>query len=87
MISDSIIDSRLFIRLDLDLATKHNAEFQSSVQKQAYLANQLLLYDRIIIPTHDFGIVPVLISWLGIRDFEEALEQSVFKFLRNNRIL
>jgi hypothetical protein len=62
MKSDSIIDSRLFIRLDLDISLKINLLFQINLSNVSHLANQLLLYEKIVIPTKDFGIVPILIN-------------------------
>jgi hypothetical protein len=46
-----------------------------------------LLYDTIIIPTIDFGIIPTLINWFGLKDFEAALELSAVKFVRRKGIL
>ena len=53
----------------------------------AHLASQLLLYDTVIIPTTDFGIVPILISWLGLDQFKAALKSSAIGFLRRPRLL
>lgn len=87
MKSDSIIDSRLFIRLDLDISLKANFLFQINSRSRAHLANQLLLYDKIIIPTKDFGIVPILINWLGLKTFNKALDSDTFLFLRTKALL
>ena len=54
----SILDNRLFIRLDLDHPLRANSFFQSETANLAHFASQLLLYDVIIIPSTDFGIVP-----------------------------
>lgn len=85
--SDSIIDSRLFIRLDLDISLKANSLFQTNPNNRAHLASQLLLYDRIIIPTKDFGIVPILINWLGLKTFMKALESDTFSFLHRKALI
>lgn len=82
MTSESIIDNKLFIRLDLDHSLRANSFFQTNVASRAHLASQLLLYDSIIIPTTDFGIIPILINWLGLKEFEAVLELSVFRFIR-----
>lgn len=87
MKSDSIIDSRLLIRLDLDVSLKANSFFQINSRNRAHLANQLLLYDRIIIPTKDFGIVPILINWLGLKTFNKALDSDTFLFIRTKALL
>jgi hypothetical protein len=87
MESDSIIDSRLFVRLDLDVSLKANSLFQTNPNNRAHLASQLLLYDKIIIPTKDFGIVPILINWLGLRTFIKALESDTFSFLHRKSLI
>jgi len=87
MASKSIIDNRLFVRLDLDHSLRANSFFQTNVANRAHLASQLLLYDTIIIPTIDFGIIPTLINWFGLKDFEAALELSAVKFVRRKGIL
>jgi len=87
MTSESIIDNRLFVRLDLDHSLRANSFFQTNIANRAHLASQLLLYDAIIIPTIDFGIIPILINWFGLKDFEAALESSALKFVRRKGIL
>ena len=80
MTSDTILDSLLYIRLDLDHSDKANGQFRTDATKKAHLASQLLLYDRVVLPTKDFGIIPILIDWLGTDGLVEALEQSVLGF-------
>jgi len=87
MQSDSIIDSKLFVRLDLDISLKANSLFQIDPNNRAHLASQLLLYDKITIPTKDFGILPILINWLGTKTFIEALESDTFSFLHRKALL
>ncbi len=87
MTSPSIIDNRLFVRLDLDHSLRANSFFQSDVSNRAHLASQLLLYDAIIIPTIDYGIIPTLINWFGLKYFEAALETSALNFVRRKGIL
>jgi len=87
MQSDSIIDSKLFVRLDLDISLKANSLFQTDPNNRAHLASQLLLYDKITIPTKDFGILPILINWLGTKTFIEALESDTFSFLHRKALL
>ena len=83
----SILDHRLYIRLDLDIALKANIFFQGNPYNRAHLANQLLLYDKITIPTKDFGIIPILMSWLGQSNFYESLELETFNFLHLHGML
>ena len=87
MTSDAILDHGLFVRLDLDHSLRANSFFQINAANRAHLASQLLLYDTIIIPTIDFGIIPTLINWFGQRNFEEALDVSALKFIRRTGIL
>jgi hypothetical protein len=87
MRSESIIDSRLHIRVDLDTSLKANSLFFADPRARAHLAQQLLLYDRILIPTYDFGIVPVLIGWMGHKTFRDALNKRAFGFLRRHGLL
>jgi len=87
MKSDTIIDSRLWISHDLTRTEERNAAFRANSANRAHLANQLLLYDRIAIPTNDFGIVPILIDWFGLGYFRSALESGAICFLRRNGLL
>ena len=82
MSEKAILDSRLWVRLDLDISLKANSLFHTNPVHRAHLAAQLLLYDTIIIPTKDFGIVPILIAWMGLPTFQEALECGALSFLR-----
>lgn len=87
MKTDSIIDSRLWVRLDLDVSLKANSFFHTNPYHRAHLAAQLLLYDRVVIPTKDFGILPILISWMGPSCFYEALETHSIGFVRPMSLL
>jgi len=79
--SENIVDSRLWIRLDLDISLKGNLLFQIDPKNRAHLASQFLLYDKIIIPTKDYGIIPILISWMGLSTFTRALETNSLGFI------
>lgn len=85
MHSDTILDSHLYIRPDL--TPKANRKFQADTSNKAHLASQLLLYDRIVIPSKDFGIIPILIDWMGLDRFREALDESALGFARPMSIL
>lgn len=87
MTSKSVVDSRLFIRLDLGRCQQINSFFVRDPANAAHLASQLLLYDTVIIPTTDFGIVPILISWLGLDHFKAALKSSAIGFVRRVGLL
>lgn len=87
MTSESIVDNRLFVRLDLDHSLRANSFFQTNVVNRAHLISQLLLFETIIVPTNDFGIVPTLINWFGLNKFEEVIEAEAIKFVRRKGIL
>jgi hypothetical protein len=87
MPKSSIIDNRLTINLDLSPSLFSNAQFQMNPDNRAHLANQLLLYEQLIIPTNDFGILPILYSWFGDKYFFEALEKETFQFLHKPSML
>lgn len=82
MKSESIVDNRLYIRHTDVGFYKRNYDFQYNSFVKGHLANQLLLYDKIAIPTRDFGIIPVLIKWMGLNLFNEAIDSNTFYFLR-----
>ena len=81
MPSDRIIDTRLLIPLDLGSSIAANTAFAQDVQGRGHLAIQLLIYDTLIIPTKDFGIVPILAKWMGMAAFQDALKAQAFSFL------
>lgn len=87
MASEAIIDNKLFVRLDLDHSLRANSFFQTNIANRAHLISQLLLYETIIVPTNDFGIVPTLINWFGLHNFEEILDAAAIKFVRRKGIL
>lgn len=87
MQSDTILDSHLYVRLDLGHTDKANGRFRVDPSKKARLASQLLLYDRIVIPTKDFGIVPILVDWMGSDRLREALERGILGFARPHSLL
>jgi hypothetical protein len=45
------------------------------------------LYDRVVIPTYDFGIVPALASWLGPPSFLQLLHSRSIAFIRRRGLL
>lgn len=78
----TILDNHLYIPIDLTPADRINESYQADLKNLSHLVNQLLVYDEIIIPTKDFGIVPILIKWMGKKGFEEALEKKTLSFIR-----
>lgn len=87
MISDSIIDSRLWIPFSLESIHRNNHTFEKSGENEAHLATQLLLYDRIMIPTYDFGILPILLSWMGRPLFEGVLRAKAIAFIKVSKVI
>jgi hypothetical protein len=59
-----------------------NQQIRSSGATKGLLASQALLYDTIVVPTTDFGIVPALVEWLSLPVLRGALESETIKFLR-----
>lgn len=46
------------------------------------LGERILLYDQLVIPTGNFGIIPVLRLWLGDEIFISLLEKRIISFLK-----
>jgi hypothetical protein len=87
MPSDQILDSTLFVRFNLDDAVTQNLAFSADATARGGLAMRLLLYDRVLIPTTDCGIVPTLIEWLGIEAFMEAVSTGGISFVRREGLI
>lgn len=80
--SDSIVDGRLYVAHDLSPTMGANAALANDAARRAHFASQLMVYDRIVIPTSDFGVVPALLQWAGEKRMEELLEEEAVSFLR-----
>lgn len=87
MPNETILDSTLYVRLNLSDASALNLAFASDPSRAGQLANHLLLYEKIIIPTVDFGIVPILASWLGPNIFLDLLNSHSFGFIKRSGLL
>ncbi|HEX2996408.1 MAG TPA: hypothetical protein VHP14_16400, partial [Anaerolineales bacterium] len=87
MPAENIVDNRLFIPLDLSSTYLINQAFSENPLNKSHFGSQLLLYDTLVIPTIDFGIVPCLISWLGIDRFRAAIKSQAVKFIRRKGFL
>ena len=69
----SIVDVRLFVgHSGGDPPMPMNSRFAAQPPNRAHLASQLLLYDTLVLPTSDFGVIPILIDWMGIERSEAA---------------
>jgi hypothetical protein len=85
--SSIIFDSSMLVRHDLTPTEPRNQKFISDAANKAHLISQLLLYDRIIIPTLDFAAVAACLEWLGESLFEEAIASGSIGFVRPNGLL
>ena len=62
---EKILNAKVWPRIGLDHAPSKNSQLLLNNSYKAELAVQLLLYDQVVIPTNDFGIIPILESWMG----------------------
>jgi hypothetical protein len=76
------LDSSLYPRHYTSYLEQRNAAFFSDPSLRSHFASQLLLYEHVVIPTNDFGIVPAVLLWMGREAFEEALDSETLVFLR-----
>jgi hypothetical protein len=83
----SVFDSSLLIQHDIGEMSNINTAFIGNIQYKAHVASQILIYDQLVIPTHDYGIVAALVNWLGKEIFLEALEAGAFRFVRTKDLL
>lgn len=87
MNTSSIVDTRLYISLGLRPSLINNSLFLVDLRSKSHLASQLLIYDDIIIPTKDFGIIPALVNWMGLNAFREAIKKGIISFLHRKDML
>ncbi len=80
--SDSILDGQLLVRLDLGPSPLQNDAFAWDRANFAHLINQLLIYDRVLIPTYDLGIVPALLQWIGLEALRDLIADGSICFVR-----
>lgn len=79
---NTLLDNQLFLHFVLTNLLERNEMLHQNLQVKGELAEKLLLYDKIVIPTADFAIIPILIDWFGDKLFQEILERNVFSFIR-----
>jgi hypothetical protein len=80
----SVLDAKLFIKLDLSSDPGVTLGFQEAPEIGAHFVNQLLLFDSIVIPTYDMGVIAAITSWLGAEAFKELLDCGGLHFLRSS---
>ena len=86
--SEAIVDGGLYVRLSFDVdAERSHQGFQQDRANLAHFVNQLLLYDRVALPSKDMSIVPILASWIGFDHLCELLEAEALSFARLPSIL
>ena len=78
----SLVDLRLFPRLTIDNAPEANAQLAGNRGALGLLAEALLLYDEVVLPTHDFGILQALSGWLGPLLLRELFERQALRLVR-----
>ncbi len=76
----TIWDSRLLIRLQLEGGMELNRQFLTTPTNRSHLAWQLLLYDSIVIPTKDFGVIAILAEWCGLGGLRYLLWSGAVQF-------
>src|SRR5262245_44151519 len=84
----SVVDLALFVRRALlEDPTIADVAVATSPKARGHLVQQLLLYDTIVIPTHDFGILRALVAWFGFDLLQDALQRKVLRFVRVRGVL
>ena len=87
MIGNSIFDTSLLVSHDLSNAKTVNDLFSSNKSFYSHFCSQLLIYDELVIPTHDFGIIPIIESWIGFDNLFELINSDSLKFVRRRGLL
>ena len=77
-----ILDSQLLIYKNNMQTTIEPNILGADNHAKGEFAEKMLLYDRIIIPTFDFSIMPVLMKWLGNDILENLLDSGAISFIR-----
>ncbi len=85
--SESILDYKMHISLDLNLPVIYNSRYLTDRNNLGHFASQLLTYDQIIIPTIDFGVIPILVNWIGTDLLVECLRQNTLLFAHRPSLL
>ena len=82
------VQTELYVHHDFDPKTfLKNEELRYDLRRRGLFAEKLLLYDTLVIPTLDCGIIPVLITWIGPSLFEELLDEGALKFCRRQSLV
>lgn len=68
------------VRLGLDGGQQKHLQFLQDRTHVGHLGFQLLLYDTVVIPTKDFGIVHTLSEWCGLNGLRHLLDTNAIEF-------
>jgi len=83
MHSSRLLASHLWIIFEPRWDARYCGEATQRLRPQvARLIDALLLYDEVIIPTHDFLILPVFATVLGVEGFEHLVQADAIRFAR-----
>ena len=78
-----LFNNRLFIHAELiDQLPRIEALIRERPLLKGIFLEQLILYDRVIVPTPDLSIAPVFTEWLGGDLLAEMLQDGALQFLR-----
>lgn len=78
-----LFNNRLFIHAELiDQLPRIEALIRERPLLKGIFLEQLMLYDKVIVPTPDLSIAPVLSEWLGEGLLTEILGDGALRFLR-----
>jgi hypothetical protein len=84
---DALTDSTLYPKHYSSHMDQRNAAFFGHPTIKSHFVAQSLLYETLVIPTNDFGIVAAAIDWMGDGAFEDALDSEALTFLRRRGFL
>jgi len=82
MPGETLLTTELWPQIGMDDAPTINKMFRDDRERMAQFGAQLLLYDRIVIPTNDFAILDILATWLGFNRVVELFESDSLRLIR-----
>ncbi|MDE2467128.1 MAG: hypothetical protein KGO02_25960 [Alphaproteobacteria bacterium] len=83
----TILEAQIWPQAGAGDITALNAGLAASSKAKGTFIERALFYDRIAIPTTDFGILQILIHWLTLKGFRAAIDAGTLKFLRYGQLL
>jgi hypothetical protein len=82
-----ILETGLWPYIGIGIPTIINNQLRESQAARGILAGQALLYDTIVIPTMDFGILPAILHWLSLPMLREAVDDGSIRLIRFPKIV